>query len=922
MRPIKLVMSAFGPYASRIELDLNKLGTSGLYLITGDTGAGKTTVFDAITYALYGEASGENREATMFRSKYADTVTPTEVELTFVYAGKQYSVKRNPDYDRPKSRGEGFTTKKANAELIYPDGRVVTKQKDVNQAVVEIMGIDRNQFTQIAMIAQGDFLKLLLASTEERKKIFQNIFRTKLYQTLQDKLKEESSKLKSEYDTASSSVKQYIKGILCDEDDVLSIDVIRAKNGIEIPNADIVILLKKILEQDEKLSCSYKEDEKKLTREIEIINESITKAEAQKKTEDSLKKSSNALKATLPELENTKATLVNEKAKQPEVDSIGKSIAAIEAELPDYAELDSKTHTLKNVLEAIKKGIQEIEKKTNTHTKLREKIAALNVEQKSLEIASEGKAKLDADKKDAEQQKKALDALQQELLETKKIIKNLDDSQDKYSEYSRLAIQKRAEYEALNKAYLDEQAGILAETLSDGIPCPVCGALTHPCPANKSEHAPTKAELDKYKKSVDKAEKEASEASVEAGRYKGSFDEKKTTVEKTASILLPGTAFDNIPAVLSARMEAVEEILSGLSKLILEAESKVKRKKELDELLPKEQENEKIVTADISEMQNLLATKNAEKKSLEERISALSGKLKFESKVAAQIMIGKLKNQKEALKESLEKAQKNFDKCNETVTALKAKIEETEKLLQDKQEIDIDVQKAVKLTLTQEKNAVAEKRQTVVTRVTSNQTTLKNITGKDADIGAIGERLIWVKALSNTANGNIQGKEKIMLETYIQMNYFDRIISRANTRFMIMSSGQYELKRRIEAENNRSQSGLELDVIDHYNGTQRSVKTLSGGESFKASLSLALGLSDEIQSSAGGIKLDTMFVDEGFGSLDEESLQQAMRVLMDLSDGERLVGIISHVSELKDRIDKQIIVAKDKSGGSRATITG
>ena len=197
---------------------------------------------------------------------------------------------------------------------------------------------------------------------------------------------------------------------------------------------------------------------------------------------------------------------------------------------------------------------------------------------------------------------------------------------------------------------------------------------------------------------------------------------------------------------------------------------------------------------------------------------------------------------------------------------------------------------------------------------------MKNIRRQADNLAEVEERWSWVKALSNTANGNLSGKEKIMLETYVQMRYFDRVIQRANTRLMVMSDGQYELKRRIEAENNRSQSGLELDVIDHYNGSQRSVRTLSGGESFKASLSLALGLSDEIQASAGGIRLDTMFVDEGFGSLDEESLQQAIRALVELSEGNRLVGIISHVSELKEKIEKQIVVKKERVGGSRAEI--
>ena len=237
MRPITLTMSAFGPYAAKTVIELDKLGTNGLYLITGDTGAGKTTIFDAITYALYGEASGNTRDVNMFRSKYAEPSTPTEVELTFEYAQKIYTVKRNPEYDRPKARGEGYTTEKANAELHYPDGRVVTRLKEVNKAIVDIMGIDRSQFTQIAMIAQGDFLKLLLASTEDRKKIFQKIFRTQCYYQLQERLKAETSKLAVEYNQTGSSIRQYINGIAFHPDDVLKLEVDKAKKG-ELKNTE------------------------------------------------------------------------------------------------------------------------------------------------------------------------------------------------------------------------------------------------------------------------------------------------------------------------------------------------------------------------------------------------------------------------------------------------------------------------------------------------------------------------------------------------------------------------------------------------------------------------------------------------------------------------------------------------------------
>lgn len=287
MRPIKLTVSAFGPYAGKTVLDLDKLGKNGLYLITGDTGAGKTTIFDAITYALYGEASGDNREPSMFRSKYAEATTPTEVELVFSYAGKTYTVKRNPEYERPKSRGEGFTTQKAEVQLIYPDGRVVTKQRDVDNAIRDIMGINRTQFLQIAMIAQGDFLKLLLAPTEERKKIFRQIFKTQLYQDLQDRLKKESGQLNDKCDAAHNSIKQYIDGITCDENDVLSIEVEKAKNGL-LPVKDVMDLIDRLLTQDHGKKTDIQKSISDADKALEIVNANLGKIEAKEQTQKAL----------------------------------------------------------------------------------------------------------------------------------------------------------------------------------------------------------------------------------------------------------------------------------------------------------------------------------------------------------------------------------------------------------------------------------------------------------------------------------------------------------------------------------------------------------------------------------------------------------------------------------------------------------
>ena len=317
---------------------------------------------------------------------------------------------------------------------------------------------------------------------------------------------------------------------------------------------------------------------------------------------------------------------------------------------------------------------------------------------------------------------------------------------------------------------------------------------------------------------------------------------------------------------------------------------------------------------------NAAAVLNRDIQHLTADVEKRQAELPFSDRVLAEREMQTREAARAALQKALEQAQKAYQMGKATADTLRGQIQGYQEQLRQAEPIDLELERAKRKTLSVEIARLSEGLAELAARIRCNQTALEHLKEQSGDLEETEKKWTWVRALSNTANGNISGEEKIMLETYVQMTYFDRIIARANTRFMVMSGGQYELKRRIEAENNRSQSGLELDVIDHYNGTERSVNSLSGGETFKASLSLALGLSDEIQSSAGGIRLDTMFVDEGFGSLDEESLQQAMRALSSLTEGNRLVGIISHVAELKEKIDKQIFVTKDRSGGSRAEI--
>lgn len=918
MRPIKLIMSAFGPYASKTVLNLDELGTNGLYLITGDTGAGKTTIFDAITFALYGEASGDNRESTMFRSKYASADTPTEVELTFIYAGKEYYIKRNPEYDRPKTRGEGFTTEKANAELHYPDGRVVTKLREVDRAVEEIMGIDRNQFTQIAMIAQGDFLKLLLASTDDRKKIFQKIFRTRCYYVLQERLKNESGKLGKEYETISASIRQYINGIVCDEDDVLSIKVKNAKAGM-CSTDETLELLSTLIANDKEEEEKLDDEQKNIGKSLEEITVTLTNHETWSKARKSLEKSKSDLEGATADLEILKANLKFEEANKPKVEAIRNQIAAIEAEIPEYQELDAKIKEKDTLQKTTDKLSEDLTKQKEKLESIKKELEALSDERKTLEKADKEKSELEAKKQKEEDKRKAVKDISKELKAFDKLEKQLKKDQETYSKLAKDVQSKDEEYQRLFKQYLDEQAGIIAETLVDGVPCPVCGSTSHPIKAVKAENAPTKEQLDESKSTYELAQKEAQNASEKAAKTKGQADEKRDTVLAMLGEMFGDVTIDDADGLIKDKIADIATVLEEVQNAIDEQQKKIERRDEIDELLPKKDKERDDLTNSISENDKTLSGNNATLISLKTRIDELVEKLKYESEKKAKEVKKELQGEQKKLEDAYKAADDAVKSQNEKIAGFKAAIKEAENTLADAKEIDEESIKAKQKELKSRNSEIDAKKKVINARKAANESAEKEIKAKSVEVLAVEAKWSWVKALSNTANGNISGKEKVMLETYIQMTYFDRIISRANTRFMVMSGGQYELKRRKEAENNRSQSGLELDVIDHYNGTERSVKTLSGGESFKASLSLALGLSDEIQSSAGGVKLDTMFVDEGFGSLDDESLDQAMRALQNLTEGNRLVGIISHVNELKERIDKQIVVTKEKSGGSYIT---
>lgn len=919
MRPLKLTMSAFGCYADKQTVDFETLGNEGLYLITGDTGAGKTTIFDAITFALYGETSGDNRKAEMLRSKYAQENAETYVEFSFQYHDKVYLIKRNPTYVRAKQRGEGTTEEKADAELRLPDKRIVTKLREVNAKVEEILGINREQFVQIAMIAQGEFLKVLHASTENRIEIFRKIFYTDAYKTFQDRVKKDANGLIAEIKEQRRGYDYSLGNIEVDaNDDENKQKLSDAKLGLVLAGDVIEWLTQIISADDEAFSAN-----EKLLEEVGIklaeINQRVGQAEQDKKARDALKAAQGLLPSEITTQNEAESALNAEKAKLPECEAVKAQISEIERSLPKYQELQSLIDSIKvneEKLTVEKQNAEDLLKKQTAGTSAFE---AAKLELKSLVDAEVKAEALRGQQGTLIARQSTLNALNTSLNGYSTLLAELKTAQDDYAEKSTVAKTKRDEYEALNKAYLDEQAGILAVELKDGQPCPVCGSTEHPAPAVLSIKAPTKAVLDKAKKSAEAADSETVTASALASKLNGQSVTKWDEIVSSATTLLGDTPFDDIPTVLESALTEVKTGLAGISKQLTEQEKRMARKKELDEAIPTFESNLVKVGEALGKSKEQVAALTTQIDADSKTRDKQTAELKFKNEADAKSEISALNTKKKGYEDALQTAQTAYDTVKTKADGTATKIQTLQSQLGDSQPLDLDALKQEKGITESTQRGLSESNRIVSTRKSANQTALNAISKTAKTITELEERYKWLKEISDTANGDISGKEKIKLETYIQAAYFDRIIARANIRLLQMSNSQLELKRR-DVSGKQGQSGLDLNVIDHYNGTERDAKTLSGGESFIASLSLALGLSDEIQNNAGGIRLDSMFVDEGFDSLDDTKLSQAIQALMSISQTNRLVGIISHVTGLEEKIGRKIVVTKDRTGGSRAEI--
>ena len=908
MKPLQLKISAFGPYADETMIDFTRLGEKGLYLITGDTGAGKTTIFDAIIFALYGEASGNNRDADMLRSQYAKAETPTFVEMRFLYRKKEYVIRRNPEYIRPAKKGGGMTTEKADATLSFPDGRVVTKTKEVTKSVTELIGLDRNQFTQIAMIAQGDFLKLLFAKTDERSKIFREIFDTKKYQILQDRLKLEKNGLDKEYQDITKSIRQYMDGIQGEED---------AQGPIEVRLANLSCLL----EGEKERIIFLTKEITNIENQLENLNRYIGKAETEDKNRNELRKLEETLGLHKEKLERTREKLSEEEKKEYKREQLRTEIVLSEEKLPLYDEAEKA----KKEVTALKKRLQSIEEELlqsrEREKKYNRNVVLMKERLEQLSTVDAQKVRLDNEKSALEEKKNQARLLKKMLVEYKGIVNRFTELQKQYQSAILKGQKKQQEYERMERNFLDSQAGLLAQKLKDGEPCLVCGAIHHLSPAKLTEKVCSEEELRETKKQSAILMEKATALSVEAGKTKGEMETARRNIEDRAEQIF-GRQVESVYIELEKWITELTKVDEKMQYDYAVLEKQLAEKNRFEQQLPQIEKMQKEEEMKGKEWERLQVQCYTECGNAEKQLVKLKESLLFSSKIEIEADIEAKKKMRKMMEESYEKVRRETEEITGKIKEENAKIDMLRSQLEKQLEYSLPKLSEEREKLQKSKEELLAERENMVSVYNSNRQIKLLAEKQNTVLNDIEKRQILVKALSDTANGSVAGKDKIMLETYIQISYFKRIIARANTRFMIMSGGQYELKRREETKDQRSQTGLELDVIDHYNGSIRSVKTLSGGEAFQASLSLALGLSDEIQSLAGGIQLDTMFIDEGFGSLDEEALEQAMKALYRLADGNRLVGIISHVSELKERIEKQIVVKKEKAQGSTVCVIG
>ena len=784
MKPLVLEMQGLGPYGKMVVVDFTQFGNGGLYLVTGETGSGKTFIFDAICYALYGEVSGGERKTEMLRTMGLDSNVETYVKLKFECGDKEYEIMRKPAYERAKKRGEGTVTDNARVEFVTAEG-TYTRIEDVNDRIKELIGLNAEQFKQIVMIAQGKFAQILQKSTKERRELLREIFNTNAYISLELRVKDEYNRLGQEYEARKREINDKIEEITASDEEY--------REELEQLRQEEFVNLDRVLEL---LAVFDKKDGELLT----IYNEKL----------DTLQKQQVGIKLALDK--------ANMRARQE------KDLAQLQKrkEEADRTAAGAKEDAGK-VTETLEFFAANREQQVTANTAL---VTLRNLYQLGLDNSQ---AVAELQKTDADRQQATQNALEQ---------------QKKYSE--------------VYQTFLLAQSGILASTLKTGVPCPVCGSVEHPNPAQLSGAAPTEEMVNHAKAVAEKAEALRHQLQ---GRYESAQALQKLALEKFLAMAKEYYQEEFAPEKVTALVERIKadgnKMRENLQKL---ADTEAGKKKELG--MP--------ANETVEQYQKRIQERAAKAR---EEVANVAGAIKSLQEAMAQLDIGE-------------------------------NIEDLQKRMSDNQK---------------ELNALKSENEKVLARRVLNGGNAKSIEAKRGAMLKIEEERNDIDNLYRTLSGNLNKSNavKVSFETYMQQSYFDRILAYANNRLLKISHGRYRLVRRSDSDaKGNAKVGLDLNVHDAHNGKERSANSLSGGETFMASLALALGMADEVQASAGGIHIETMFIDEGFGSLSKDFLNITVDVLNTLADNKHLVGIISHVEELKERIEQQILVTRSQDGHS------
>ncbi len=1037
MKPVYLELSAFGPFAGQVVLPLEQIVSEGVFLVHGATGAGKTTVFDAITFALFGNASGENRQSESFRSDFAADEAKTYVILEFTHGGKLYRVERTPVYKRLKQRGEGYTENKAEAVLTMPNGLKIVGYQLVTEKIEEILCVDYRQFKQISMLAQGEFLRLLTVDSKERGEIFRKVFHTGNLSRIGRELKERLLKVERFLNERDLSIVQYYSGIDCSKDssyrekleqflekkdinlttdfqEILSELIIQDRKELEAGQLRLSVAEQKLTELKVMEARAIQWQEKK--EELEGLNEQLSeilaaekqnadrkqrlffaqKAAAgvrpQKEAYDLAAGESRQLLRTIEEKEEQvkqlrereeQVTLLYQKAQADKagMERLLLSMEQIKNENRLLTEKEELEQNFSGKEQEIQQSKEIEDEKKTVLQELQERLLVCKEKSDRLtEIAQTGRA-LEVTERDLKSELSELETMAARMESIEKMRTSYRNLTEEISELFDKRAAAMQELQILEAAYTCEQAGMLAINLEFGKPCPVCGSLDHPAPARPVRQVPSTEELKNRRTECEDMRLRIEDLSKEAAT-------EKATMELLLEQMGIHAEGEVLQAVFEERRKREETVREELKKVEAELDRLVKeqeegmRARETKTALEKEISK---VNEELSELQEKTRRLLMEQQLIGQNIRRIVLDTTYETAKAAAAALVEAEQQQEQKKQSIYQAEEEYQAWNNAMRSEAAVLEQfyeqklnrlkreqfaledyeravrlagfanEEEFLQavltpEEQEIlestiaetegrliryrerrlfleqelakaapDVDEEILDKIRILQgEKDSLTSEVARISARMETNTKVQKNVETQLKVREQFQKEYSNISVLSAVANGELKNRDRLPFEQYVQAFYFEQVIREANQRLKKMSGGRYALQRRAEAENRRSITGLDLEIMDYFTGKARSVKSLSGGESFKAALSLALGLSDVIQSYAGGVIVETLFVDEGFGSLDKDSLEQAIAILKELAEGNRIVGIISHVEELKECIDKKILLIKSTQGSSIA----